>query len=208
MAYIWLEESQKACLPLHYLTFLVAIIVQSLSCVWLFAIPRTAACQGFLSFSVSCSLLKFMSIESVMLSNHLILWCPLFLLPSFPEAWSSPMSQHFPLGSQSIEALASASFLPMSIQGWFPLGVTGLISLLSKGLSRVFSNTTIQKHQFFGPQPSLRSISHIHTWLLEKPQFWLYRLLLAKWCLCFLICCLGLFITFLPRNNCLLVSWL
>ena len=74
----------------------------------------------------------------------------------------------------------------MNIRGWFPLGLTGLISMLSKGLSRVF-NTTVQKHRFFGAQPSLWSNCHIHTWLLEKPQLWLYGHLSAKWCLCFLI---------------------
>ena len=86
------------------------------------------------------------------------------------------MSQFFPSGGQSIGVSASASVLPMKVQGWFPSGLTGLISLLSKRLSRVFSGTTIQKHQFFGTQPSLWSNSHIHTWRLEKPQFWLYRL--------------------------------
>ena len=75
--------------------------------------------------------------------------------------------------------------------GWFPLGLTGVISLQSKGLSRVLSSTTVQKHQFFSAQISLWSNSHIHTWLLEKP-LWLCRPLSAKWCLCFLIYCLGL----------------
>ena len=70
---------------------------------------------------------------------------------------------------QSIGASVSASILPMNIQGWFPLGLTGLIPLLSEGLSRVFSSTPVQKHQFFGTQPSLWSNCHIHTWLLEKP---------------------------------------
>ena len=84
---------------------------------------------------------------------------------SFPASGSFPMSQLFPSGGQSIGA--SASVLPVNIQGWFPLGLTGLISLLSKGLSRVLSNTTIWKHQFFGAQP-LWSNSHICTWLLEK----------------------------------------
>ena len=74
----------------------------------------------------------------------------------------------FASGGQSVGASASASVLPMNIQGWFPLGWTGWISLLSKGLSRVFSNTTVQKHQVFGTQPSLWSISHIHTWQLKK----------------------------------------
>ena len=89
-------------------------------------------------------------------------------LLSLPASGSFPVSQFFPSGDQSIGASASASVLPMNIQGWFPLGLTDLISLLFKGLSMVFSSTTIQKHQFFGTQPSLWSNSHIHTWLLGK----------------------------------------
>ena len=94
-----------------------------------------------------------------------------FWLQSFPASGSFPMSRLSASGGQSIGASASASVLLMSIQGWFPLGWTGLICLLSSELSRVFSvrNTTVQKHQFFGAQPSLWSNSHIHTWLLEKP---------------------------------------
>ena len=88
---------------------------------------------------------------------------------SFPASGSFPMSQFFPSGGQSIEVSASTSVLPMNIQDWSPLGWTGWISLQSKGLSRVFSNTTVQKHWFFCTQPSLWSNSHIHTWLLEKP---------------------------------------
>ena len=90
-------------------------------------------------------------------------------LQSFPASGSFLMSQFFTSGSQSIGVSSSASVLPMNIQGWFPLGWTGWIFLLSKGLSRVFSNTTVQKHQFFITQLSLWSNSHIHTWLLEKP---------------------------------------
>ena len=86
---------------------------------------------------------------------------------SFPPLGSFSMSWLFASGGQSIGG--SVSVLPMNIQGWFPLGLTGLIALLSKGLSRVFSSTTVQKHQFFGTQPSLCSNSHIRTWLLEKP---------------------------------------
>ena len=89
-------------------------------------------------------------------------------LQSFPASGSFPMSQFFASGSQSIGLSASASVFPMSIQDWFPLGWTGRISLQSKGLSRVFSNITVQKHQFYGAQFSLQSISHIPTWLLEK----------------------------------------
>ena len=90
-------------------------------------------------------------------------------LQSFLASGSFPMNQFFTSGDQSIRVSASASVLPMNIQDWFPLGWTGWISLQSKGLSRVFSNTTVQKHQFFGAQLSLRSNSHIHTWSLEKP---------------------------------------
>ena len=89
-------------------------------------------------------------------------------LQFFPASGSFPMSQSFASGDQSIGVSASASVLPMNIQGWFQLGLANLISLQSKGLSRVFSNTTVQKHQFFGAQLSLWSNSHIHTWLLEK----------------------------------------
>ena len=90
-------------------------------------------------------------------------------LQSFPASGSFPLSQFFTSGGQSIGVSALASVLPMNIQHWFPWGWTGWISLLFKGLSRVFSNTTDQKHQFFGAQLSLWSSSHIHTWLLEKP---------------------------------------
>ena len=88
---------------------------------------------------------------------------------SFPASRSFPMRQLFASSGQSIGASASTVVLPMNIRCWFPLGLTGLISLLSKGLSRVFSNTTIQMYQFLGIQPFLLSSSHICTWLLEKP---------------------------------------
>ena len=88
---------------------------------------------------------------------------------TFPASGSFPMSQLIASGDQSIGSSASASVLPMNIQGWFPLGLTCLISLQSKGLSRVFSNTKVQNHQFFSAQLSLWYSSHIHTWLLEKP---------------------------------------
>ena len=99
-----------------------------------------------------------------------------FCLQSFPPSGSFPMSQFFTSGGQSTGASASASVLPVNIQDW---RLTGLI-LLSKGLSRVFSNTTAQKHQFFGAQLSLWSTSHIHIWLLEKPQLWFFGLLSGK----------------------------
>ena len=119
----------------------------------------------------SWNLLKLTSIESVILSNHLILCCPLLLLPSvFPSIRVFSNESVLRISGQSIGASAAASALPMNIQYWFPLVWTGLISLLSKGFSRVFSNTTVQKHQFFGTQLSLWSNSHIHTdyWKTNK----------------------------------------
>ena len=92
-------------------------------------------------------------------------------LQSFPASGAFPVSQPFPSGSPNIGASSSASVLPMNIQGWFPLGLTGLISLQAKGLARVFSNTTTGKHQFFSTQSSLWSNSHIHAWLLENYNF-------------------------------------
>ena len=108
-----------------------------------------------------------------------------FYLQSFPASGSFPVSQLFPPGGQSIGA--SALVLPINVEGWSPLELTGVISLVSRGLSRAFSSTTIQKHQFFGALHSLWSNSHISTWLLEKPSLWLYGPFLAKWCFCFLI---------------------
>ena len=90
-------------------------------------------------------------------------------LQSFPASGSFPVSQFFTSRGQSTGVSASASVLPMNIQDWFPLGLTGLISMPSRGISRVFSNITVQKHQFFGAKLSLFSNSHIHTWLLEIP---------------------------------------
>ena len=141
--------------------------VQSLSPVQFFQTPWTAAHQASLSFTNSQSLLKLLSIKSVMPSNHLILCQPLLLPPSILP--SIRVFSNESVFCQRIGVSASTSVLPMNIQDWFPLGCTVWISLQSKGLSRVFSNTTVQKHQFFGTQPSLWSNSHIHTWLLEKP---------------------------------------
>ena len=113
---------------------------------------------------------KFMSIESMILSNHLILCCPFsFCLQSFSASGYFPVGQLFTSSGQNIGASASASFLPINVQGWFHLGLTDLISLQCKGLSRAFSNTTVQRHQFFSTQLSLWSSSPIHIWLMEKP---------------------------------------
>ena len=130
--------------------------VHLLSCVWLFATPWTAAHHASLSISNSQSLLKLMSIESVMPSNPLILCPPLLLmLSTFPASGSFPRSQLIESGGQSTRVSASASVLPVNIQGWFPLGLTGWISWQSRGLSRVFSNTTIlQSSAFFMVQLS------------------------------------------------------
>ena len=133
----------------------------SLSHVWLFVTPWTAAHRASLSITASWYMLKIMSIKSVMPSNHLIFCYPFSLcLQSCPQSRSFPMNQFFASRGQSIGVSALASFLPMNTQDWFPLALTGWISLQSKGFSRVFSNTTVQKHQFFGTQLSLVQLSH------------------------------------------------
>ena len=138
--------------------------VQLLTHVPLFATPWIAARQTSLSITNSWRLLKLMSIVSVMLSNHLILCHPFLLRLQFlPSSGSFTMSQFFTSGGQSIGAAASASVFPMNIQDWSPLGWTGWISLQSKGFSRAFSNTTVQKHQFFSARLSSQANSHIHT---------------------------------------------
>ena len=134
--------------------------VQLLSGVQIFATPWTTAHQASLSITNSWSLLKLMSISSwcyPTISSSII---PFSCLESFPASGSFQMSLFFASGGQSIGVSASASVFPMNIQDWFPLGWTGWISLLSKGLSRVFFNTTVQKHQFFGTHLSLQSNSH------------------------------------------------
>ena len=141
--------------------------VQLLNHVWFFVTPQTAACQASLSIN-PWNLLKLISIESVMPSNSLILCHPFLLLPSNFLSISI-FSNESVLCIRWPKYSSSASVLPVNIQDWFPLGLIGLISLQSKGLSTVFSNTTAQKHQFFGTQLSLWSNSHIHTWLVEKP---------------------------------------
>ena len=142
------------------------VVVQSLSHVQLFMTPRNATCQAPLSITVSKSLLRLMFIGSVIISNHFILCNSLLLLPSiFPSIkvffqWTSCSHQVAKVLELQLQFFQHKSF-QWIIQGWFPLGLTGLI-LQSKGLSRVFSSTTIQKHQFFGIQPSLWSNSHLY----------------------------------------------
>ena len=139
----------------------VFVVFQSLSRVWLFATTWTGVCQASLSFTVSQSLLKLMSIELLMPFNPLFLCHPLLLLPSiFPSIRSFPMRWLFTSDGQSIRASVSTSVLSVTIwvwRDWFPCS------------PRVFSNTAVQKHQFFTAQPYFWCNSHIHTWLLEKP---------------------------------------
>ena len=140
--------------------------VQSLSRVQLFVTLWTTTHQASLSITNYWSLLKFMSIKSVMPSNHVILCQSLLLLPSImPKIRVFQMSQFFTSGGQSIWVSASASVFQMNIQGSFPLAWTGWISWQSKGLWRVFSNSTVQKHQFFSVQLSSQSNSHIHPYM-------------------------------------------
>ena len=144
--------------------------VQSLSRVRLFTIPWIAACQASLFITISRSSLRLTSIESVMPSSHLILSHPLLLLPPIPPSIrvfsnESTLSMRWPkYWSFSFSVIPSKE-----TPGLIPSEWTGWISLQSKGLSRVFSNTTVQKHQFFGTQLSSQSNSHIHTWPQEKP---------------------------------------
>ena len=129
-------------------------------------------------------------------------------LQSFPASGSFPMSQFFTLGGQNIGVSASPSVLPMNNQDWFPLGLTGLISLLSNGLSRVFSNSTVQKHQFFSTQPSLRYNSHIHIWLLKKTIAFTIQTFVGKVTSLLFNMLSRFVIAFLPRSKRLLISWL
>ena len=162
--------------------------------------PCTTVCQDPLSSAISQSLLKLMSTESwchPTISSSVVLFSSCFQY--FPASGSFPMSPFFAWCGQIIEVLASASVLPMNIQDWFPLGLTGLISLLSKGLSKVFSNTTVQKHQFFSAQPFLRSNCHIYmttgktialtVWIFVGKVMSLFFNMLSR-----------LAITFLPRS--------
>ena len=152
-----------------YLPGTFSVQFSQLSHVQLFATPWTAARQASLSITNSWSLLRLMSIRQ---------WCHPTIsssvvpfsswLQSFPASGSFPMSWFFESGGHNIGASALASFHPMNIQDWSPSEWTGWLSLQSKGLSRVFSNTTVQKHQFFSALPSSQSNSYIHTWLLEN----------------------------------------
>ena len=147
---VQLSSAPQSCLtvcdPMNYSTPSLSVHHQLL--VFVQTLVHRVRCHP----TISCSAIPFSS-----------------CLQSFPASGSFPMSQFFLSSGQNIGASVLASILPMNIQDWFPLEWTGLISLQSKGLSRVFSNITVQKHQFFSAQLSLWFKSHIHTWLLEKP---------------------------------------
>ena len=183
------------------------IVVQSSSCVQLFVTPWTAACQTSLSLNISWSLPKFISITSLMLSSHLILWCSLILLPSVLALGTSQISQLFTSDDQNTGASASASVLPISIQGWFPLRLTALISLLSKD------------SQESSPAPQFEGTNSLALRLLYSPISQPYMvtgkiIALTIWTfvsrvIFLLFNILSRFVTvFLPRSNCLLISWL
>ena len=172
------------------------------------AIPWTATLQTSPSITNSQSLLKFMSIESVMPSNPLIFCFPLLLLPSvFPSirVFSSELALCIKWHQ---DASASASVLPMNIQDWFPLGLNDWISLQSKGLSRVFSvNTTVQKQQFFGTQPFLWPNPHPYMTTGKSIALTIWTSVSKAMSLLFNTLS-RFFIAFLPRGKCLLISWL
>ena len=182
--------------------------VQSLSHVWLFATPWTAACQTILSITNSWSLLKLMSIESVMPSNHIILCCPFSsCLQSFPASGSFPVSALFASGGKCIGLSASASVLPMNIQDWFLLRLTGLISLQFKGLSRILqhhsSKASILWHSAFfivqlsHPYMTTGKTIALSRWTFVSQVMSLFFNMLSR-----------LVIAFLPRSKHLLISWL
>ena len=170
-------------------------MLSHLSFVWL-CNPMDAACQASLSSTISWSLLKLMSIELVMPFNHLILCC----LQSFSVSRSFPMSWLFTLGGHNTGASASASVLPMNIQGWFSSGLTGVILLQSRGLSRVFSNTTVRKRSaLFMVQLSHPYMTNGKTIALTRQTFVMPLLfnMLSRFVM-----------TFLPRIKYLLILWL
>ena len=160
--------------------------------------PRTAAIQVSLSLTISQSLPKFMFISLVMPSGHLILWCPLLLPSIFPASGTFPMSHLF---SSTTGPSASVSVLPVNIQVWSPIRLTGLISLLFKGLSVVFSRTTVWRHQFFGILHSLWS--SFHKTIVSNTLTFVSRIMgmifntLSRFV-----------ISFLPISNCFMISWL
>ena len=162
---IWPTSFSSSLFPLQF-----SPLSQSCPTLW---DPMDWSMPGFL---VHHQLLKLaqthvLQVNDTIQTSHPVIPFSSFL-QSFPASGCFLMSQFFASAGQSIGASASASVLPMNIQDWSPLRLTGLISLPSKGLSRVFSNSTVQKHQFFGTQLSLWSNSHIRTWLLANHRFY------------------------------------
>ena len=165
-----LHLSYLALSSLRILIQLQSVSPFSVSVISTLCDPMDCSMPGFPIYHQLPELAQTHVIKSLMPSNHLILCCPLLLLPStFPNIRVFSNESILCIGDQSTGVSALTSILPMNIQDWLYLGLTGLIFLKSKGLSRVFSNTTVQKHQFFDTQLSLSSNSHTHTWLLEKP---------------------------------------
>ena len=171
--------------------------------------PWTEAGQASLSITNSWSLPRPMSIKLLMPSNHLILCCPLLLPPSvFPSIRVFSNESVLQSGGQTIGVSASASVLPVNIQDWFPLGWTGWIPLPSKGLSRVFSNTTVQKHQFFQCL-AFCIVQLSHPYMTTGENIALTRWTFVGSVMSLLFHVLSrLIITFLPRSKHLLISWL
>ena len=176
------------------------VFVRLLRCIWLFITAWTVACQASLSSTISQSLLKFMSFELVMLmiSSSVVAFssCP----QSFSASGSFPRSWLFTSGGQNIGDSPSTSVLLMNIQGWFPLGLTGLISLQSKGLSGVFSSTTVQRDQFFGAQPFFYfpAFTSVHDYWKNHSFDYMDLCRQSK----------VFVIAFLPRRKHHLISWL
>ena len=173
----------------------VHVVVQLLNRVQLFETPWAAAHSPVLHLLPEFAQTHVHWVGDA--SNHLILSHPLLFLPSIfssvrvfsrSSLYQVAKVLELQLQQQSFQWIFRVDFLSFQVKP----GLTGLISLLSKELSRVFSSTTVWKHQFFSAQPFLWSKSYIHTWLLEKPYLWLYRPFSTKWCHCFLIRCLGL----------------
>ena len=195
---------------LKIMKLIVVVDVQSLSHVQLFVTQWTAACQASMSFTIFRSLPKLMSIKLVMPSNYLVLSHPLLLLPLiFPSLRVfSPVSWPFTSGGQRIGAPASASVLPMNIKGWFPLALTGLISLPTKGLPEVF-NTTAQRNQFFGTQHFFFffTVQHSYPYMTTGKTIALTIWIFVGKVMSLLFNTLSR-ITFLSRSKHLLISWL
>ena len=182
--------------------------IHLLSHVQLFVTPGIKSHQASMSITNTWSLFKITVIDLVMPSNHLILCVPFSSrLQSFPASGSIPVSQLFASGGQSIGVSASASVLPMNIQDWFPLGWTGWNSLQFKGLSRVFSNTTVQKHQFYGSALFMVQLSHPYMTTGKIITLTMWSFVGKVMSLIFNMLS-RLVIAFLPRSKHLLMSWL